>query len=484
MKSFLFIFIFFVFAINSCKTKKEIKSSVIVTIDGRDITIDEFRSFYNFDVNFGLDSSGVGALRDELYFYIDQIKAKMLATEDGLIHDSLFVRASNWEKRQAMLRQLYRLKVSQNVVISEKEMRDLYINEQQQVNLRHLFFKSEAEAWQAYNQLSNGKTFEEIALSTFKDDSLAKSGGNLKWIKLSELDDELASALLTLPVKSISRPLKSKWGYHIVEILDKKHNPIISESEYLKSVPSLTKKIKARKSQMHAFEYIKSYIGELNPQLNPNNFEKIWNIIIPKGEQEKVVLSRKVELTQDKINKLKLLLNDVLDQPFISYKGSFISMRRFLTEIDKIPASHRFIFNSRRELSNQIGKWVRDELLLKEASRENLDKHERVLNETNRFIEEQSYYYYQSYISDTMSVPQFVNDFYKRRNPVTRSESNQLSKYRSLQEWKFEHSKKLLHDNLKKIDVDLLINNDLLQNESKRVNWDIKIRMFMTRKPS
>lgn len=483
----LFITIFFIqsiFLLSSCEKHKKAEKPIVAKIDGREITIEEFRSFYSFDVNFGLDSSGIDALNDELLFYIDQIKSLKRASEDGLINDSIFVKAYEWEKRQAILRQLYRLKVSENVTVSENEMRDLYRNEQTQIQFRHLFFKSQSDAEQTYKELLAGSTFEELALKVFHDDSLAKSGGNLDWIKMSDLDDEFAYGIYSLPVKTISKPVKSKWGYHVVEILDRRINPIISESEYIRSVPSLEKKIKIRKSQKLSADFIKNYIGELNPQLKPKMFEKMWNLVVPENEQEGVRLNKKTELSRSKIDLMRKILINESDQPLINYKGGIISFNSFLTGLEQIPMSHQFVFQSKRELSNQIGKWVRDNLLLKEAYLKNLDEHNKVISETNRFMEEQSYYYYLSITSDTMNVPGYVNDYFTQKDSAKRIYNPSLGRYKTIQEWKFEYSKNVLRNYLKNIKSDIYIDKNILQIENEKVTWDNKIRMFMVRKPS
>ena len=322
-----------------------------------------------------------------------------------------------------------------------------------------------------------------MALQVFQDDSLAKSGGELDWIKLSDLDDQLADSIFLLPLHTISHPLQSKWGYHLVEVIDKKENPLITETDYLKALPALQKKVKMQKSRKLSLQYIYNYIGQSNPQLDPKMFMRLWNTIIPKDEKEKAVLSRSSELGQSEIKKLHVELHHELAQPFIVYREGFISLGDFLNGIEKVPLSHRFAFKSRRELANHIGRWVRDELLLADAYRENLAAHKRVINETNRFIEEQSYYFYQSQISDTMEIPSYVSAYF--RQPQTFAQNTAfLRKYHTIQEWKFEYSKRQLHKILKDVKGELHINDDVLHQENKRVNWDNKIRMFMVRKPS
>ncbi|NIW79049.1 MAG: hypothetical protein GWN16_06105, partial [Calditrichae bacterium] len=45
-----------------------------------------------------------GALRDELVKLLDHYRAYKKAEQTGLLDDSMFVKARNWEKRAAMLR--------------------------------------------------------------------------------------------------------------------------------------------------------------------------------------------------------------------------------------------------------------------------------------------------------------------------------------------------------------------------------------------
>lgn len=484
MKAILITTLLIVLIFLGCNDSQKEKSPILAKIDEREINIEEFRSFYNFDVNFGLDSSGIDALEDELFFYMDQINALKKARENGLIRDRIFIKAYEWEKRQAMLRQLYRIKITENIAVSEKELRDLYRNQQTEIRFKHLFYKAVADAEQAYNNLLAGSSFEELASTTFGDDSLAKTGGYIDWIKMSDLDEVFASSVSTLSINTISRPLNSKWGFHIVEVLDKRINPIITESEFNRFRPSLFKKIKSQKSQALSADYIKSYIGKLNPQLDPVLFKKFWSMVIPPNEKESVKLNRKMEITQSVIDKVRLLMKNELKSPLINYNTGLILLGDFLSGLEKIPVSHVITFQTKHDLSNQIGKWIRDELLIEEALKEGLDEDSRVLNETSRFMEEQSYYYYQSLVSDTMHIPAKVLDYYSPENSLTKNLNPSLARFHTLQEWKFEYSKKLLHEDLKKMNPTIIIDKKILQQENENVNWDNKIRMFMIRKPS
>ena len=474
---------FLLFLILGCKKEEKMEQAIIARIGDRKITVEEFRAFYNFDVNFGLDSTGMNALKDELLFFIDQVIALKYAEEDGLTQDVVFRRAYEWEKRQAMLRQLYRDKVQAQIRISDEELKNLYVQQQTQVHLRHLFFDNIEEAEEAYQFLMKGVPFEKLAKETFQDTLLANSGGDLGWVTVSELEKEFSQSLNMLPIKNVSKPVKSKWGYHIVQILDKKEPLILSDSKYQNALPSLKKKIRSDKSKKYSSDYIKQYIGRLNPQLNPEMFRKFWVTIVPDIENEQTQLSNKIFLSDYHSEKVKKHLKNDLTEPIIIHRQGSISLGRFLEGVEAMPINHRFSFKSQRELSDQIGKWIRDDFLLKEAYLLNIDDHKRVKDETNRFMEEQSYYYYHGLTMDTLDVPLAVENFYNNKNKKLKNNSG-FEKYHTLQGWKFEKAKRQLYKFFNKKNVFLFIDHKILEEENKKINWDNKIRMFMIRKPS
>ncbi len=465
---------------------KNTDSFVLAIIGNTEITLEEFRDFYNFDVNFAIDSTGLDALKDELMFLIAQTSAWEKCKKNGLIDDEIFLRASKWEKRQAMLRQLYRKKVLNKIEISEEELRNQFIAEKAQVHLKHLYYNNLNDAVNAKNEIDNGASFNDIAKNVFNDTTLANSGGDLGWLLLSELEQEFGTPIHNLIPGRISEPIKSKWGYHLVEVLNKKENPIISESDFQIRKPSLQKKIRQRKAQNTSANYINNFIGELNPQLNKRMFKDVWDCIIPKDEKEKSKLSREISLSYSEISKIKIDLSDKLNKPFINYnKGESISLGKFLTGIEKIPMGQLFRFDSQRKLSNDIGRWVRDEILLREALDLELNINDRVLSETRRFMEEQSFYYFHGLVMDTLSVPQHVLSFYQNKNKKKdQKKEGSNPKYHTLQEWKFECVKRKLIKNLVGDKKSIWINNTLLEKENGEIDWDNKIRMFMIRKQS
>ncbi|MFZ0389643.1 MAG: hypothetical protein WAN36_04215, partial [Calditrichia bacterium] len=115
---FFFVMLLFLF---SCRNKIPESADVIAIAGDRAVTPEEFRLFYELDPNFGIDSTGYPALKTELQRYLDRILANRYSRTTGLQQDSLFLKAVKWERRRAMLRQLYRETVELQVTVSEGE---------------------------------------------------------------------------------------------------------------------------------------------------------------------------------------------------------------------------------------------------------------------------------------------------------------------------------------------------------------------------
>ncbi|MCK5031993.1 MAG: peptidylprolyl isomerase [Calditrichia bacterium] len=468
----------------SCEKDKTDKKEILATVNDRNIDLNEFRLFYELDPNFGIDSSGYDALSDELNKYIDMILAKSKAESEGLLKDSIFIRAIKWEQRQAMLRQLYRTQIENSIIISDQELRQEFQKQNISVNVRQIFSKDSEQIDEWYRQLNNGERFESLAQIAFTDTVLKNNGGNLGWMNLIDLDDAFGEAVINLQKNQISEPVKTQWGFHIIQLLDRKDNLILTESEYELKKKSLYKFIKRKKSKQLANQYIKNYIGKLNPQPNGETFHNLWRALIPKSEVEKSHVSFKINFTNDLVKTTISRYQAFLQDPLIEYKGGNITLKEYLDAVYEIPIGNRPTFQSPKELSNQIGVWVRDELLLENAKMLDLDEHEKVTEEVQKYIEEQSYYYYLQNEINNMSIPNSIIEYFDAPIKERQKYSKKLNKHHTIEEWKGWKAEKVLHLKLINIPQNIKIDSAMLQNESNKIDWDRRIRLFMVRKPS
>jgi peptidyl-prolyl cis-trans isomerase C len=91
---------------------------------------------------------------------------------------------------------------------------------QTEIHARHILVGTEEEAKSALKRLMGGEEFADIAKAVSKDPGA--EGGDLGWFTKDRMVPEFADAAFKLDVGQVSDPVKSPFGWHIIEILDKR----------------------------------------------------------------------------------------------------------------------------------------------------------------------------------------------------------------------------------------------------------------------
>lgn len=98
-------------------------------------------------------------------------------------------------------------------------------------HVRHILLKQDvnmtaAEATKQvnniYEQLKSGKDFAKMAKLYSLDAASAVKGGDLGWVTSDELVPAFADAMNALPLRTISKPVHSPFGWHLIEVLERK----------------------------------------------------------------------------------------------------------------------------------------------------------------------------------------------------------------------------------------------------------------------
>jgi peptidyl-prolyl cis-trans isomerase C len=89
-----------------------------------------------------------------------------------------------------------------------------------EIHARHILVATEDEAKSALKRIMGGEEFEKVAKEVSKDPG--SEGGDLGWFTKDRMVPEFADAAFKLDVGQMSDPVKSPFGWHLIEILDKR----------------------------------------------------------------------------------------------------------------------------------------------------------------------------------------------------------------------------------------------------------------------
>jgi peptidyl-prolyl cis-trans isomerase SurA len=78
-------------------------------------------------------------------------------------------------------------------------------------------------------QIMGGDDFGTIAKSVSEDPGSAADGGDLGWLSPGETVPEFEQAVAELPLNELSEPIKSRMGWHLVEVLERRSHDTTDE---------------------------------------------------------------------------------------------------------------------------------------------------------------------------------------------------------------------------------------------------------------
>ncbi len=82
---------------------------------------------------------------------------------------------------------------------------------------RHILVDSEAQCQQLKDQIENGSDFAELAKQHSSCPS-GKSGGDLGSFGPGAMVPEFDQVVFSAPVNSVQGPVKTQFGYHLLEV--------------------------------------------------------------------------------------------------------------------------------------------------------------------------------------------------------------------------------------------------------------------------
>lgn len=101
----------------------------------------------------------------------------------------------------------------------------------EQVWARHILLGDEQLATAIYQKLINGEDFAKLAKESSMDTGSGANGGDLGWAPASNYVTEFAEAVKTQPIGEIGKPVKTEYGFHIIQVIAREELPL-TDTQY------------------------------------------------------------------------------------------------------------------------------------------------------------------------------------------------------------------------------------------------------------
>lgn len=200
----------------------------LLTIGDVKIDKDEFLTIYKKN-NFKDSTMTKESLDEYLELYIN-FRLKVLAAEEAGLHETDKFK-EEFEKYKNQLSQKYLI----DKEVTEKLILEGYERLKEEVRASHILVNVSPNALPedtlaAYNRIMEYKkqiekgtsSFEELARKHSDDPSAQKNGGDLNYFSALRMVYPFETAAYNTPVGQISNPVRSRFGYHIIKVTDRR----------------------------------------------------------------------------------------------------------------------------------------------------------------------------------------------------------------------------------------------------------------------
>ena len=363
-----------------CSQKKKASSgeisdnTVIARVDNRNITVHDFKLSYELFPYMLRPHGGEKAKMGQLKHMIQRILFAREAEKKGYGHDPQIEKYIDFYRKQVAIKQLYRDVVKKRVTVSEAEVRDAYLKSLTQYHVRHIFAKTYAQAAAILNRLEAGESWNTIARQEFHDSTLAKNGGDLGWVSWGDMEENLEKEMYKLKPNEISPPVRSKWGYHILQVLDIRKEMIPTEYDFQNKRKDLENRIRRRKERQVAVQFVKKIMVPKHVILKGKAFHYLNREFQALFSDNPKLPPYMPNIFDNEIQQAHVGLKAHLGDTLLTFKGGVWTIGDFLQKLKDIPVANRPVYRNSKKLYNDIGILLRNETLAKIALKKRLDR--------------------------------------------------------------------------------------------------------------
>jgi peptidyl-prolyl cis-trans isomerase C len=188
--------------------------------------------------------------RDVLVGYMIDLKLGANAAAAAKVGDSPdFARKLGYFRDKLLLDEYLEREVKK--AVTPEAVRKLYdetvkdMKPEQEVHARHVLVENEEEAKKVAGRVKGGEDFAKVAADASKDPGSKAEGGDLGFFTKDRMVAPFADAAFKLEANQISDPVKTQFGWHVIQVLEKRQKPVPAFEEMKEQVESYL----ARKTQ-------------------------------------------------------------------------------------------------------------------------------------------------------------------------------------------------------------------------------------------
>ncbi|MGG0669694.1 peptidylprolyl isomerase [Lederbergia citrisecunda] len=171
--------------------------------------------------------------------------------------------------------QMIQKKMIESLKVSDEDIAKGVERAKTEVHARHIVVKDEETAKEVLAKLKDGGDFAELA-KEFSTEPVAKdTGGDLGWFGPGKMVQEFEDAVYALKKGDLSEPVKTSFGYHIIELLDTR------KAETEKTDDEIKAEIEDGLKRVQFEEKLQELIKAADVDIKVDEFKKALDMYLP-----------------------------------------------------------------------------------------------------------------------------------------------------------------------------------------------------------
>ncbi len=239
--TFYILFAFILISVSSCGRSPE-KGEVLVQIGDMKVTVSDFNERI---ANLPSRYQNVIKRRKKEFLqeFINDMILYQEAVRQGLNKDKEVLKVVDEARKKILIARLLKDSIDDTIEISNDEIATYYTDNKNNymlpevLRVSHILVPTREQAEEIVSELENGASFEETARAKSVDPT-AQNGGDIGYFPRGQLIPEFERACVEIEIDEIAGPVKTKLGYHIVKLTDRKEpaqKPLIQVKEEIRS---------------------------------------------------------------------------------------------------------------------------------------------------------------------------------------------------------------------------------------------------------
>ncbi|MBI5099964.1 MAG: peptidylprolyl isomerase [Nitrospirae bacterium] len=198
--------------------------------------------------------------------FLEELIKRELVYQDAkkmkLSNDPEYTEKVKEFEKMTLISLVLKKEVEEKAKVDDAEVREFFNKNAEKftigtkVRASHILVDTEDQGKKIRERIRKGESFAKMAETLSKDKGSAIKGGDLGYFGSGQMVPEFEQAVMGLKIGEISEPVKSRFGYHIIQLTDVKKGEIAS---FEQTKEAIKRQLLAEKQK----GLIDSYIGNL-----------------------------------------------------------------------------------------------------------------------------------------------------------------------------------------------------------------------------